>query len=300
MPQNIEKVHISSLEVEDAQIISDSLSIAIKKGMLRYDINTILAKIGPIDGKGNYVIVAHREESVPDTIMICLRNRWSRDRDDATPYFDVPTLWIECASFSDTELNGYYFSKEKNTKTDTGYTLPECAENGKQIDNRTILRKLNYLVSEKQFGPDNTFIIGKNSYYLLDTDDDDVFVRVHSKNPTSIKFIKRVKYTVGDDTKLNPYDLHEHQCSRWLRNHPDLTEDKISNAEAKTKVFQTFRTSMIELFPSLFSHDLKEPRNLRDILLDVLKNRTDVEVFLTIPYLFPPGIRRQVFHFRYV
>lgn len=292
MPQNIEKVHISSLEVEDAQIISDSLSIAIKKGMLRYDINTILAKIGPIDGKHNYVIAAYKvdPDRYPDTIHIELRDIFSRDK-DATQYFDVPTLWIECASFSDTELNGYSFSKEKNTKTDTGYTLPEwvraqCAENGKQIDNRTILRKLNHLVSEKQFGPDNTFIIGKNSYYLLGTDDDDVFVRVHSKNPTIIKFLKRVKYTVGDDidTKLNPYDLHEHQCSRWLRNHPDLTEDKISNAEAKTKVFQTFRTSMIELFPSLFSQDLKEPRNLRDILLDIVKNN---EVFLTIPYLFP-------------
>ena len=291
MPLKIEKVHISSLEVEDAQIISDSLSIAIKKGMLKQNESTILAKIGPIAGEGtNFVITADQTED-PDTILIWLRNIGPLIRDDATPYFDVPTLWIECASFSDTELNGYSFSKEKNIKTDTGYTLSEwvraqCAENGKQIDNRTILRKLNHLVSEKQFGPDNTFIIGKNSYYLLGTDDDDVFVRVHSKNPTIIKFLKRVKYTVGDDidTKLNPYDLHEHQCSHWLRNHTDLTEDKISNAEAKTKVFQTFRTSMIELFPSLFSQDLKEPRNLRDILLDIVKNN---EVFLTIPYLFP-------------
>ena len=57
----------------------------------------------------------------------------------------------------------------------------------------------------------------------------------------------------------------------WLREHTTLKESEIVEAESKTNDFEFFQNAMVNLFPSKFTHNLVEPRNLRHVLLDLLE-----------------------------
>jgi hypothetical protein len=271
VPMSTETKHIDQLNIDDSEILIESLWILNKDKLLHHDRETVLIPIMAV-GMGH----SYRISCTPiDPKTVRFNIGYDSEEDIQCNGFKTPTLWLMCDRDFDTQIDGRKLAQNDDLlKT---WTRNECAHNGSQITQRSLLKTINFLVENSMFGAEHLFNIGKDEYYLLETAVRNVFVRVHSKRPTNFQLYKRVDYSVpiqhrgSVPPRMVPNSIHKLQCSAWLRTKTTLKEHEILEAESKTKAFEFFQNAMVNLFPSKFSHNLVEPRNLRHVLLDLLE-----------------------------
>lgn len=158
----------------------------------------------------------------------------------------------------------------------------------RQIKDMVMVRQIDLLVEQGQLGRNYTYQILDNHYYLLETTDPDLFLRVLSTKSKStvvkIRLMRRV-YTQQLTRKIPNEVISSHVAELLLKT--GLTEQDIGQVEVST--FNLFAKQMAELFPRLFQRfQVEPPRSLADVLKQLVlynaANNTWTERTLQLPF----------------